>query len=432
MAAEKKNLNVIFVGHVDHGKSTTVGRLMYDSGKVPEQEMAKLKEEAIKHGKVGFEFAFVMDKFKEERERGLTIDLAYKKFPTQKYNVTIIDAPGHKDFVKNMITGASQADAAILVVACSEGVMPQTQEHAFLLRTMGVQQIAVLVNKMDVVNYDEKKFNDVKEKLSLLLKTSGYDTSKITFIPGSGLKGENIVKRSDKMPWYKGPTLIEQFDLFEEPKKPIDLPLRMPIQDVYEITGIGTVPVGKIETGIMKPGQKVIILPARSGRGITGEVKTIEMHHESLPQAIAGDNVGVNIRGVGKKDIARGDIICAADSPATIAEEFIARVFVINHPTVIAKGYTPVFHVHTAQVPCQFAELKQKLDPKTGQVIQENPDFLKNGEAAIVTIRPMGNLVIETSKVNPHMSRFAIRDFGSTVAAGMCIEITKAKPISVK
>jgi elongation factor 1-alpha len=219
--------------------------------------------------------------------------------------------------------------------------------------------------------------------------------------------------------------------LFEEPKKPTELPLRMPIQDVYEITGIGTVPVGKIETGTMKPAQKVIILPARSGRGIAGEIKTVEMHHEALPQAIAGDNVGVNIRGVGKKDIARGDIICAAENPATIAEEFTARIAVINHPTVIAKGYTPVFHVHTAQVPCQFMELKQRLDPKTGQVAQENPDFLKNGDVAVCVIKPMGNLVLEKQSVNPHMARFAIRDAGATVAAGVCIDL-KAKNISAK
>ena len=309
MAAEKKNMNIIFVGHVDHGKSTTVGRLLFDSGKVSGQELQKLKEEAQKHGKAGFEFAFIMDKFKEERERGVTIDLSYQKLITNKYNVTIIDAPGHKDFVKNMITGASQADAAILVVAASDGVMPQTQEHAFLLKTMGVQQVAVWINKMDVVKYDEKRFNEVKDKLTALLRSSGYDVSKIAFIPGSGWLGENVAKKSTNMPWYKGPTLLEQFDLFDEPQKPVDLPLRMPIQDVYEITGIGTVPVGKIETGIMKPGMKVIILPGRSGRGISGEIKTVEMHHEALPQAIAGDNVGVNIRGVGKKDIARGDII---------------------------------------------------------------------------------------------------------------------------
>ncbi|MEM3405879.1 MAG: translation elongation factor EF-1 subunit alpha [Candidatus Pacearchaeota archaeon] len=427
MAHEKPNLNVVFVGHVDHGKSTCIGRLMYDSGLIPEQEMQKLKEEAAKHGKIGFEFAFVMDKVKEERERGVTIDLAYKKLITQKYQITIIDAPGHKDFVKNMITGASQADAAFLVVACQHGIMPQTKEHLWLLRTMGVEQIAVIINQMDSVNYDEAKYNKLKQDLTVLLKTVGINADKVNFIAASGLKGDNIVKKSSNMPWYKGPTVLEQFDLFTEPQKPVDLPLRMPIQDVYEITGIGTVPVGKIETGKMKPGQKVIILPGRTGKGIAGEIKTIEMHHEQLPEAIAGDNVGINIRGVGKKDVARGDVICDANSPAPVVEEFIAQIVVINHPTVIAKGYTPVFHVHTAQVPCRFIEIQKKMDPKTGQVIQENPDYIKNGDVAIVKIKPQGNLVLEKQKDNPHMARFAIRDAGATVAAGVCIDLVPKK-----
>ncbi len=427
MAQAKPNVNVLFVGHVDHGKSTCVGRLMFEAGKVTEQELAKLKEEAQKHGKVGFEFAFVMDRLKEERERGLTIDLAYKKITTQKYNITVIDAPGHKDFVKNMITGASQADCAMLVIACQHGIMPQTKEHIWLCRTMGVEQMTVLINQMDTVNYSEEKFNKVKADVSALLKTAGFNVDKINFIAASGLKGDNITKKSTNMLWYKGPTLLEQFDLFTTPQKPTELPLRMPIQDVYEITGIGTVPVGKIETGKMKPGQKVLILPARSGTGVPGEIKSIEMHHETLPEAIAGDNVGINIRGVGKKDIARGDVICDASAPAPVVAEFTAQIAVINHPTVIAKGYTPVFHVHTAQVPCQFIELIKTLDPKTGQTAKENPDFLKNGDVAVVKIKPMGNLVLETQKVNPHMARFAIRDAGQTVAAGICIELIEKK-----
>ena len=423
MAHEKPNMNIVFVGHVDHGKSTCIGRLVYDSGMLPEKELDKLKEEAAKHGKVGFEFAFVMDHLKEERERGVTIDLSYKKVMTNKFQVTIIDAPGHKDFVKNMITGASQADAAFLVVACQHGVMPQTKEHLWLLRTMGVDQIAVIINQMDSVNYDEAKFKKVKDDISALLKTVGINSEKITFLAVSGLKGDNVAKKSTNMPWYKGPTVVEQLDLFTEPQKPTNLPLRMPLQDVYEITGIGTVPVGKIETGKMHVGQKVIILPGRSGKGIEGEVKTIEMHHESMPDAVAGDNVGINIRGVGKKDIARGDVVCDAAKPAPIVKEFTAQIAVINHPTVIAKGYTPVFHIHTAQVPCQFVELIEKLDPKTGQASQKNPDFLKNGDVARVKIKPQGNLVLERQADNPHMARFAIRDAGATVAAGVCIEL---------
>ena len=426
MAKEKPTINVAFVGHVDHGKSTTIGHLMFDSGVLPPQELEKLKAEAEKHGKVGFEFAYFMDNIKEERERGVTIDLSYKKLKTQKFEVTIIDAPGHRDFVKNMITGASQADAAFLVVAAGQGagVQPQTKEHVWLLRTMGVTQLSVLVNKMDTVDYKEEDYKKIKDEVSALIQQAGYKPDTTEFIPVSGLKGDNLAKKSDNLSWYKGPTILEQLDKFAEPEKPTTLPLRMPIQDAYEITGIGTVPVGKIETGVMKQGMKVKILPGRTGKGIEGEVKTVEMHHEILPSAEAGDNVGCNIRGVGKKDVARGDVICDASKPIPVVEEFIGQVAVISHPTVIAKGYTPVFHIHTAQVPCRFDEIIEKTSPDGTKT--ENPDFLKNGDVAKVKIIPMGNLVLETQSDNPHMSRFAIRDAGATVAAGVCIEL-KAK-----
>ena len=427
MAKEKPGMNVVFVGHVDQGKSTCVGRVFFDGGAVSEQEMKKFKEEAAKHGKVGFEFAYVMDNLKEERERGVTINLSYKKLITQKYEITIIDAPGHKDFVKNMITGASQADAAFLVVGCEDGVQPQTKEHVWLLRTMGVKNLAVMINKMDVVKYDEAAYKKAVEDVTAVIKQAGYKPDEVPFIAASALMGDNIAKKSENMPWYKGPTVLEQMDKFPAPEKPTNLPMRMPIQDVYDITGIGTVPVGKIETGIMKVGQKVIVLPGRSGTGISGEVRSIEAHHEQLQEAEAGDNVGINIRGVGKKDMARGDVICDAAKPAKIVEEFEAQIAVINHPTVVAKGYTPVFHVHTAQIPCQFVELKARLDPATGQVAQENPDFLKNGDVAIVKIKPIGNLVLESADKNPHMSRFAIRDAGITVAAGVCKSLVAKK-----
>jgi elongation factor 1-alpha len=427
MPKEKPNMNVVFVGHVDAGKSTIVGRLLFESGLVSEQEMKKHKEEAEKHGKAGFEFAYVMDKIKEERERGVTIDLAYKKILTQKYQITIIDAPGHRDFVKNMITGASQADSAFLVIAAPAGVQPQTTEHLWLLRTMGVKNVCVAVNKMDAVEYKEEKYNKVKEDVSKLLQGVGISPEQTTFIACSGLKGDSIFKKSENMTWYKGPTVLEQFDLFPEPKLPTELPMRMPVQDVYEITGIGTVPVGKIETGVMKVGQKVKVLPGRTGTGIDGEVKTIEMHHEQMQEAVAGDNVGINVRGVGKKDIARGDVICDAAKPSSVVEEFVATITVINHPTVLAKGYTPVFHIHTAQVPCQFVELIEQIDPRSGEVLKQNPDFLKNGDSAKVRIKPQGNLCLETQEENPHMSRFAVRDAGATVAAGICTEIVKKK-----
>ena len=424
MAKTKPVINVAFVGHVDHGKSTTIGHLMFQAGNLTQQNLDKLKEEAKKHGKVGFEFAYYMDRFKEERERGVTIDLSYEKLITQKYEVTIIDAPGHRDFIKNMITGASQADAAFLVVAAKEGVQPQTKEHVWLLRTMGVGEIAVLINKMDTIDYKEDAFNKIKADVSNIIKQAGYKPDQIDFIPISGFQGENLAKKTTKMTWYKGPTLLEQFDRFKLPEKPTSLPLRMPIQDAYEIKGIGTVPVGKIETGVMKPGMKVLILPGRTGKGIEGEVKTIEMHHEVLTLGEPGDNVGVNLRGVGKKDIARGDVICDSVNPPKIVDEFVGQIAIISPLGVIAVGYTPVFHVHTAQVPCKFIELISKTSPDGTTV--EKPDYLKAGDVAKVRIKPIGNLVLETQAVNPHMARFAIRDSGQTVAAGVCIEL-KAK-----
>jgi elongation factor 1-alpha len=290
---------------------------------------------------------------------------------------------------------------------------------------MGVEEIAIIVNKMDVANYDESKYNKVKEEISKLMKGVGYKPDKTPFIAASGLKGDSIGKKSENMDWYKGPTVLEQLDKFKEPEEPTDLPLRMPVQDVYEITGVGTVPVGKIETGKMKSGMKVVVLPGRTGEGIEGELKTIEAHHEKLDDAVAGDNVGINIRGVGKKDIARGDVICEAAKPAPIVEEFTAQIAVINHPTVVAKGYTPVFHIHTAQVPCQITELVKKIDPKSGEAKEENPDYLKNGDVAIVKIKPKGNVVLEKQEDNPHMARFAIRDAGATVAAGVCTDYKK-------
>ncbi|MBI2672230.1 translation elongation factor EF-1 subunit alpha [Candidatus Woesearchaeota archaeon] len=428
MARAKPHLNLIFVGHVDHGKSTTVGRLFYDSGIIDEQTMRKLKEKAVEVGKVGFEFAFVMDTLKEERQRGVTIDLNYKKFITDKREVTIIDAPGHRDFVKNMITGTSQADAAVLVVSAVDGVQAQTQEHALLTKTLGVGQLCVAVNKMDAAGFKEDKYTKTKEDVSALLKKVGYKVDQINFIPIAALKGDNVFKKSENMPWYKGPTLRDQLDLFKDPEKPTNLPLRLPIQDVYNITGVGVVPVGKIETGIMKVGDKIIVVPGREGKGITGEVKTIEMHHEQAQQAEPGDNIGFNVRGLTKKDIARGDVLGHENNVPNVLskdKEFTAQIIVINHPTVLTAGYTPVFHIHTAQVACQITKIEKKIDPATAQVIQENPDFLKNGEAAIIRCKPTKPLVIEKQKEIPQMARFAIRDAGRTVAVGICLDYQK-------
>jgi len=413
MAKEKEHMNLAFIGHVDHGKSTLVGHLLLQSGAIAEQQLSEGEDK----------FRFVMDKLTEERERGVTIDLAHARFDTPKYEFTIVDCPGHRDFVKNMITGASQADAAVLVVAIDDGVMPQTKEHVFLARTLGIGQIIIAINKMDLVKYSEEKYNDLKEEVSTLIKTVGYKPGDIDFIPVSAFEGDNITNLSENTPWYKGDVLVKALDKFAAPEKPTDLPLRVPIQDVYSITGVGTVPVGRVETGIMKKADNVIFEPA----GVSGEVKSIEMHHEMLEQAEPGDNVGFNVRGVGKNDIRRGDVAGHTTNPPTVAKEFTAQIVVLQHPGVITVGYTPVFHCHTAQVACTFLELQKKLDPATGQVKEENPDFLKTGDAAFVVVKPTKPMVIEKIKDIPHMGRFAIRDMGQTVAAGMCIELVPAK-----
>jgi len=428
MAAKKPHLNLVVIGHVDHGKSTTVGRLLYETGVIPAHVIEKYKEEATKIGKATFEYAWVMDRLKEERERGLTIDIAHRKFETDKFYFTIIDAPGHRDFVKNMITGASQADAALLIVDVGQrdekgGLMPQTKEHVFLAWTLGIKQLAIGINKIDSANYAQAKFEETKKLVEGLLKVVGFKTEQVPFVPISGLKGDNIKEKSKNMPWWTGPTLLEAINSFKEPEKPTTLPLRIPVQDVYSITGIGTVPVGRVETGILKPGDKVIFMPS----GAVGEVKSIEMHHENMAQAVPGDNIGFNVRGVGKEDITRGDVCGPVDKPPTVAKEFTAQIIILQHPTAITVGYTPVFHAHTAQIACKFVELISKIDPKTGNIVEKNPTFLKTGDAGVVRIEPTRPMVVEKYKEIPQLGRFAIRDMGQTVAAGMVVNITPAE-----
>lgn len=435
---EKPHLNLVVIGHVDHGKSTLMGHFLHKLGVVDERTIKEYAEESEKIGAGDtFKFAWVLDRLKEERERGITIDLAFQKFETRKYFFTLIDAPGHRDFVKNMITGASEADAALLVVSAKTGETEaglseggQTREHAFLAKTLGVNQLIVAINKMDVTTppYDQKRFEEVKAAVQRLLKLVGYKVDKIPVIPVSGYKGDNLIEKSENMPWYKGPTLFEAFDMLEVPPKPIDKPLRIPIQDVYSITGVGTVPVGRVETGVLKVGDKVVIMPP----GITGEVKSIETHHTPIPKAEPGDNIGFNIRGVAKQDIRRGYVVGHPDSPPTVAKEFIAQIIMVYHPTAIAAGYTPVMHVHTAQVAAQIKELISKIDPRTGQVIEDHPKSLKTGDAAVVRIRPVKPVCLETFKEFPELGRFALRDSGRTIAAGIVKEITEKEEVKIK
>jgi elongation factor 1-alpha len=419
--SDKPHLNLIFIGHVDHGKSTTVGRLLYETGTITDRDMARMKELTQTFQKPTFEFAFVMDSLKEERERGITIDIAHRDFQTPKYYFTIIDAPGHRDFVKNMITGASQSDAAVLVCSAKEGLQAQTREHAILTFALGIRQVIVGINKMDSVNYDQAKFEETKKAVQELLKTLGFkpDTV-IAYVPYSAQLGDNVKAKPEKMAWYTGPTLLEALDMLKVPEKPTNKPLRLPIQDVHTVQGFGTIPVGRVETGVMKPGDQIIVMPG----GAKTEVKSIEMHHQQLQKAEPGDNVGFAVKGLEKKDIKRGDVIGPVSSPPKVAAEFTAQIVVLHHQNVIAKGYTPVFHIHTAQVACTFIEFLEKKDPKTGQTAEKNPQFLKTGDVAIVRIKPTKPVVIEKFSEFPELGRFAVRDMGETIGAGVVMDVT--------
>ncbi len=417
--ADKPHMNLIFIGHIDHGKSTTVGRLLYDTGVITDRDIQRYKELTQQLNRPTFEFAFVMDSLKEERERGITIDIAHRDFQTPKYYFTIIDAPGHRDFVKNMITGASQADAAVLVVSAVDGVMAQTREHAILANVLGIQQLIIGINKMDAAKYSQEQFETTKKAAYDLLKSLGFKVDQIPFVPYSAMEGANVSKKSDKMPWYNGPTLLEALDSFKVPAKPVDKPLRLPVQDVFSISGFGTVPVGRVETGIMKPGDQIIIEPS----GIKTEVKSIEMHHQALQKAEPGDNVGFNIKGIEKKDIKRGDVVGPSSNPPKVANEFTAQIIVLHHQNVIARGYTPVFHIHTAQVACSFVDILEKKDPKSGQTLEKNPQTIKTGDIAIVKVKPTKPISLEKYSDFPQMGRFAIRDMGETIGAGIILDV---------
>jgi elongation factor 1-alpha len=429
--SEKLHINIVVIGHVDSGKSTTTGHLIYKCGGIDKRTIEKFEKEAAEIGKSSFKYAWVLDKLKAERERGITIDISLWKFETPKYYVTIIDAPGHRDFIKNMITGTSQADCAVLIIASPTGEFEagiskngQTREHALLAYTLGVKQMIVAMNKMDdkSTNYSEARYDEIKKEVAMYIKKVGYNPDKVNFVPISGWNGDNMLEKSDNMKWYKGPTLLEALDAITPPIRPSDKPLRLPLQDVYKIGGIGTVPVGRVETGTLKPGQVVTFAPAM----VTTEVKSIEMHHESLPQALPGDNVGFNVKNVSVKDVRRGMV--AGDSkndPPAEAADFTAQVIVLNHPGQITRGYSPVLDCHTAHIACKFSELLTKVDRRTGKTIEESPKHIKSGDAAMVLMIPSKPMCVETFSSYAPLGRFAVRDMRQTVAVGVIKATTK-------
>jgi elongation factor 1-alpha len=431
-AKTKPHISLVVIGHVDCGKSTTTGHLIYKLGGIDKRTIDKFEKEAGELGKGSFKYAWVLDNLKAERERGITIDIALWKFESPQFEFTVIDAPGHRDFIKNMITGTSQADVALLIIDASKGGFEagiskegQTREHALLAHTLGVKQMIVGVNKMDdhTVNYSQVRYEEIKREVSSFLKTLGYKPAKIPFVPISGWVGDNMIDKSANMPWYKGPCLLEALDQVHPPKRPTDKPLRVPLQDVYKIGGFGTVPVGRVETGIMKPGQHVLFAPTN----ITSEVRSIEMHHASIPEAVPGDNIGFNVKNVSVKDLKRGYVTSDAfKDPASGALSFDAQIVVMSHPGKIHAGYMPVLDCHTAHVACCFEKILTKMDRRSGEVVEENPDFIKMGDAAIVHAIPSKPLCVETFQEFPPLGRFAVRDMKKTVAVGVIKEVVHA------
>jgi len=438
MGKDKPHINLVVIGHVDAGKSTTTGHLIYKCGGIDKRTIEKFEKEAKEMGKASFKYAWVLDKLKAERERGITIDIALWKFETAKYYFTIIDAPGHRDFIKNMITGTSQADCAILVIASPAGEFEagisktgQTREHALLAYTLGVKQLIVLVNKMDekTVNFSEDRFNEIKNEVSNFIKKIGYNPEKVPFVPISGWNGDNMLEKSPNMGWWKGPTLIEALDSITEPKRPSDKPLRVPLQDVYKIGGIGTVPVGRVETGILKPGMVVTFAPAN----LTTEVKSVEMHHEALEEAKPGDNVGFNVKNVSVKDLRRG-FVCgdSKNDPPFETDSFNAQVIIMNHPGQIHNGYAPVLDCHTAHIACKFEEILTKIDRRTNKETEAFPKNIKSGDSAIVKMVPSKPMCVESFSEYPPLGRFAVRDMRQTVAVGVIKEVTRKDPNASK
>lgn len=443
MPKEKIHINIVVIGHVDSGKSTTTGHLIYKCGGIDKRAIEKFEKEAAEMGKGSFKYAWVLDKLKAERERGITIDIALWKFETTKYYITVIDAPGHRDFIKNMITGTSQADCAVLIVAAGVGEFEagiskngQTREHALLAFTLGVKQLIVGVNKMDSTEppYSEARYKEICKEVGAYAKKVGYNPKAVAFVPISGWHGDNMLEPSDKMSWFKGwaverkdgnasgKTLFEALDSILPPKRPTDKPLRLPLQDVYKIGGIGTVPVGRVETGILKPGMVVTFAPPN----ISTEVKSVEMHHESLPEALPGDNVGFNVKNVSVKEIKRGMV--AGDSkndPPKAANNFHAQVIILNHPGEIHAGYAPVLDCHTAHIACKFTELKEKIDRRSGKKLEDNPKFVKSGDAAIAVLTPSKSMCVESFSEYPPLGRFAVRDMKQTVAVGVIKSVEK-------
>jgi len=462
MTEGKAHVSIVVCGHVDAGKSTTTGRLIFELGGIPEREMQKLKDEAEKLGKGSFAFAFYCDTQKEERARGVTIACTTKEFFTPTKHYTVIDAPGHRDFIKNMITGASQADVALLMVpadgnfttSIAKGdhkageVQGQTRQHAVLINLLGVKQLIVGINKMDcdLAKYSKERYTEIRDEVIHMLTKIGYKKDFIEketpILPISGWIGDNLLKKSDKMAWWTGQDIViggetihvdTLLDALEKvvkiPPRSPDAIMRTPISGVYKIKGVGDVLTGRVEQGSVKPGDEVVFLPTHTpSTSCTGKVFTVEMHHKSVERALAGDNVGLNIKGLNKDNMPRvGDVmILKSDNTIGRVKSFVAQVQILNHPGELKVGYCPIGFVRTGRSAVKMSKINWKIGKETGNQKQESPSNLKANEMAEVEFEPQQAFVLDTFKNCEGLGRIAIMEGNSVVMLGKVTKVEKA------
>ena len=463
MSEGKQHLSIVICGHVDAGKSTTTGRLIFELGGISEREVTKLKEEADKLGKGSFAFAFYMDRQKEERERGVTISCTTKEFFTNRYHYTVIDAPGHRDFIKNMITGASQADVALLMVP-SDGnfttsiakgnakageVQGQTRQHSVLINLLGVKQLLVGVNKMDcdVAKYGNDRYTEIKDEMQHMLKKvgwkKGFVDTQLPVLPISGWIGDNLITKSTNMDWWKGmdivplsgdekvihvDTLLDCLEkLVQPPKRTDEGAMRVPLSGVYKIKGVGDVLTGRVEQGKCVKEAGVKFLPTHStSTACTGKVFTVEMHHKNVEMAHQGDNVGMNVKGLPKDNMPRvGDIMVTADDTSCArTATFTAQIQVLNHPGELKPGYTPIAFVRTGRSAVKMTEINWKVGKSTGGQKVDGAVMIKAGEMGLITFAPAQPFVVESFKKCEGLGRLAIMEGNSVVMLGKCVKTT--------
>uniref|UniRef100_A0A4W6ECU9 HBS1-like protein n=1 Tax=Lates calcarifer TaxID=8187 RepID=A0A4W6ECU9_LATCA len=425
----KPLLNLVVIGHVDAGKSTLMGHLLYLLGNVNKRTMHKYEQESKKAGKASFAYAWVLDETGEERDRGVTMDVGMTKFETSSKVVTLMDAPGHKDFIPNMITGAAQADVAVLVVDASRGEFEagfeaggQTREHALLVRSLGVTQLAVAVNKMDQVNWQQERFQEITSKLGHFLKQAGFKESDVFYIPTSGLSGENLATRSSVAQltsWYSGPSLLEQIDAFKSPQRSVDKPFRLCVSDVFKDQGSGFCVTGKIEAGYIQTGDRILAMPPNE----TCTVKGITLHDEALDWAAAGDHVSLTVTGMDIIKINVGCVFCDPKEPIRVCTRFRARILLFNIEVPITQGFPVLLHYQTVSEPATIRKLISVLHKSSGEVLKKKPKCLNKGMNAIVEIQTQRPVSLELYKDYKELGRFMLRYVGSTIAAGVVTEV---------